>query len=87
MGQRANVYKVPEKQWRKWSVAGRETFNWIFGLMFKSPRLFRHPSETSKLRTKEQVKTPAWNAAWLAADAVTAEGNRIMRQIRKHVHG
>lgn len=63
-----NAYRVPKSQWRKWNAKARETFNWLYGLMMNSPDLFKHPK--AKVPPREHRKTTAWNAAWLAADAV-----------------
>ena len=63
-----NTNRVQASQWRKWNAKARETFNWLYGLMTKSPDLFNHPKAT-KLKPAHW-KTVAWNAAWLAADAV-----------------
>lgn len=63
-----NTYKVQQKQWRKWNAKARETFNWLFGLMTKQPELFAHPKAPKQ--ASAHIKTTAWNAAWLAADAV-----------------
>lgn len=64
-----NIYRVQPRQWRKWNAKARETFNWLFGLMTKQPELFAHPKAPKQ--RPEHRKTTAWNAAWLAADAVT----------------
>lgn len=63
-----NQYRVPQKQWRKWTVKARETFNWLYGLMMDDPNLFNHP-KAIKMNPRHW-KTVAWNSAWLAADAV-----------------
>jgi hypothetical protein len=63
-----NTHRVQRGQWRKWNVKARETFNWLFGLMTKQPDLFTHPKAPKQ--RPEHRKTTAWNAAWLAADAV-----------------
>ena len=62
-----NQYRVPNSQWRKWGIKGRETFNWLYGLMTKDARLFWHPKAPKE--NPRHWKTTAWNAAWIAADA------------------
>lgn len=63
-----NKHKVPKSQWKKWGAQGRETFNWLYSLMMDSPDLFNHP-EAPKMKPA-YWKTVAWNAAWLAAEAI-----------------
>lgn len=63
-----NLYRVPKKQWRRWSMKARRAFNHLYGLMMRSPSLFRHPKAIRE--NAQHWKTTAWNSAWLAADAV-----------------
>lgn len=62
-----NRYKVPQKQWRKWSDLQRHVFNETYGIMAKSPDLFLHRKQEPLSR--EHWRVTAWNAAWIAADA------------------
>lgn len=64
-----NKHKVPVKQWRKWSQRARYVFNELYEAMYGSPWAFRSGKADVKL-TAVQKKVPAWNAAWMAADAV-----------------
>lgn len=69
-----NKYRVPQKQWRKWNANARVAFNDIYSRMAKAPSLFTHPKA---LKPKSvHWKVTAWNAAWLAADAVRDFGAR-----------
>lgn len=72
-----NTNRVPKSQWRKWSPQARETFDWLYGLMMKSPDLFNHPKAVKMKHA--HWKTIAWNTAWLAADAV----NDNLKELRK----
>ena len=63
----ANRYKVPVRQWRKWSPEDRERFNEVYSAMVSNQRLFLHPAQ--KPVKRELWKTTAWNAAWTAAGA------------------
>lgn len=65
-----NAWKVPLKQWRKWSQRGRMVFNYTFAVMRPSQTVMTHP-KAPKL-PKPQWQTVAWNAAWIAADGATA---------------
>lgn len=63
-----NRYRVPQSQWRKWSIAARLVFNVIYSTVYDNQQLITHP-RTPKIKAFEW-KTIAWNSAWLAADAV-----------------
>lgn len=65
---RANIYRVPQKQWRKWSDVAHQVFNEVFSSMVKNQPLFIHPQQTASSRA--HWRTTAWNAAWTAASAV-----------------
>jgi hypothetical protein len=65
---RRNVYHVPQKQWDKWSAAGRQVFNEVYSAMVGSQWVFLHPKQEKMSRS--HWKTTAWNAAWTAASAV-----------------
>lgn len=63
-----NTHRVPKAQWRKWPARARETFNYVYSLMYDNPRLFTHPKA---VKEKAHIwKTTAWNTAWIAADCV-----------------
>jgi hypothetical protein len=62
-----NRHKVPQRQWRKWSLAGRKVFNELYSAMAQNQWTFLHPHQ-DKI-SKRLWKTTAWNAAWIAADA------------------
>lgn len=64
---RANIYRVPDRQWRKWSALGRQVFNEVYSSMVKGQWIFLHPKQEKMSRS--HWKTTAWNAAWTAADA------------------
>lgn len=63
-----NRYKVPAKKWRKWGPVARRVFNETYSAMAGNQRLFLHPHQ-DKISSR-MWRTTAWNAAWIAADAV-----------------
>lgn len=63
-----NKHKVPAKQWKRWSAHARLVFNTVFGAM-RDQSLYLHPKATPAKR--EHWRTTRWNAAWIAADAVS----------------
>lgn len=63
-----NSNLVPKAQWRKWSEPARAVFNEVYAVMAENQSLFLHPK--AKKNTLECWNTTAWNAAWVAADAV-----------------
>jgi hypothetical protein len=64
-----NRYRVPEKQWNKWSEAARRVFNEVYYTLTRNRQVrLLHPK--TKPLPAEEWQTPAWNAAWIAADAV-----------------
>ena len=66
---RANVYRVPAKQWRKWSPVARQVFNEVYSSMIKNKEFLLHPKQTAPSR--DHWKTTAWNAAWTSARAAS----------------
>lgn len=65
---RSNLYHVPLKKWRKWSALSRQAFNEVYSSMAGNQSLFLHPHQDKISR--RLWRTTAWNAAWIAADAV-----------------
>jgi hypothetical protein len=65
---RANVFKVPAKQWRQWSVPARQVFNEVYSSMSGSQWVFNHPEQPAM--SKSHWKTVCWNSAWTASDAL-----------------
>jgi hypothetical protein len=65
---RKNVFNVPQRQWRKWPVLGRQVFNEVYTSMTKNQEMFLHPKQEKVSRS--HWKTTAWNAAWTAASAI-----------------
>lgn len=63
-----NHFKVPQKQWKKWDATQRRVFNIVFSSMFHNQEFFKHPKQAPM--TTEYWRTPCYNAAWTAADAV-----------------
>lgn len=59
---------MASSNWKKRSEAARKTFNALYSLMMDNPELFTHP-KAPQLKPVHW-KTVAWNAAWIAADAV-----------------
>jgi hypothetical protein len=63
-----NQYKVPKKKWRKWSPRARSVFNLMYKWLIHGQEHMLHPK--TEIVPRLQWKTTAWNASWLAADAV-----------------
>lgn len=63
-----NRYKVPLKKWRKWTDTARRVFNETYSTMVNNQWTFLHPQQEKISR--RMWRTTAWNAAWIAADAV-----------------
>lgn len=72
---RANLFRVPEKQWRKWGPVSRGVFNEVYSSMNRNQWVFLHPKAEKASRT--QWRTTAWNAAWTAAGATQATLERM----------
>lgn len=66
-----NLFKVPKKQWAKWTVRGRETFNYIYDILMHNFKVVC-PPKFGELHGKTR-KVVAWNTAWLAADAASMD--------------
>lgn len=65
-----NSYRVGRSQWKLWTEEARYTFNEVYVTMAYNQGLFKHPKD--KDVSDEFWDTTSWNAAWIAADAVTA---------------
>lgn len=65
---RLNIFHVPMKQWRAWSVQGRQVFNDVYSSMRDNQAFYTHPKQT--LASKSHWQTTCWNAAWTAASAI-----------------
>ena len=63
-----NQNRVPAKQWRKWTARARRVFNETYKFIHNNPDLMTHPDAPPP--RPFHWKTVAWNAAWIAADAV-----------------
>lgn len=64
----SNHYRVPVKQWRKWGNKAKDVFNTVYATLKGEQAIVSHPKMPS---VKEaHWNTIAWNAAWIAADAV-----------------
>lgn len=68
MATKTNKNRVPAKQWRKWSGMARWVFNDTYNFIYNHEREMNHPKQPKHLLL--HWKTLAWNAAWIAADAV-----------------
>lgn len=62
-----NKYRVPAKQWKRWSVEARSIFNKCYDFVMDNQELLSHPG-SPKLKPYHW-KTLSWNMAWVAADA------------------
>ena len=65
-----NKYKVQKRQWGKWTVRGKATFNYIHDMLMNHYELICPPKFGQRPPTKIR-KLLAWNTAWLAADAAS----------------
>ncbi len=66
-----NTFRVPKKQWGKWSALARKVFNEVFATVRdNAPVLF--PPGLNRLPA-HLVKIIAWNTAWVAADAANVK--------------
>lgn len=63
-----NKNKVPVKQWKKWSDQAKSVFNRLYSFMMSNREVMLHPK--SPQPSPQHFKTIAWNASWIAADAV-----------------
>lgn len=64
-----NRFKVPKRQWNKWSSTARRVFNALYHSMRPSMQVFfLHPKATPASR--QHWETTRWNAAWEAACTV-----------------
>lgn len=70
----ANRFKVPKKQWDRWSVAAQKMFNHLFQSMRPSRQfVFMHPQALPIDR--KHWDTIRWNAAWEAACAIDGDSH------------
>lgn len=61
-----NKFKVPQKQWNKWSNHAKTMFNKLYTNMIgRNQSLFLHTQQPAIPREHWQVT--CWNAAWIAA--------------------
>ena len=63
-----NLSRVPAKAWNAWGETARRTFNRVYDFMMNNQKLMTHPGQPAF--KPAHWKTIAWNAAWIAADAV-----------------
>ncbi len=68
-----NQYRVPKKQWRKWSKNAQGVFNLVYAVS-RYQEYFQHP-DAEKVSQKHW-NTTRWNFAWTAANA--ADGYRTV---------
>jgi len=69
MEQPDNIHKVSKRQWKKWTVDGRNVFNDLYSTSLKNEFIMNHPDNI--LLDDERWVTIAWNHAWLAADYIS----------------
>jgi hypothetical protein len=68
-----NKYKVPMKQWNKWSNLAKRVFNNMMETMRpQMQHAFLHPH--AQLMKKLHWDTTRWNASWEAAQAANGGG-------------
>ena len=75
-----NTHKVPLKQWKRWTPAARKVFNETYETMADNQGLFQHPKTAAV--PQAQWTTTAWNAAWIAADAVVAAQRQEAKELQ-----
>lgn len=68
-----NIYKVPNRQWRKWNQQSRFIFNHIYSQM-EYQQSICHP--LAKDIPEYQWTTVRWNAAWIGAEAAYKSVNQ-----------
>lgn len=62
-----NKYKVPKRQWMKWSNHAKQVFNSMMTSMTPANQwMFLHPRALTQCRG--HWETTRWNVAWTAAD-------------------
>lgn len=61
-----NIYNVPKKTWRVWSLPAQAVFNATHKFYINNKDKMLHP-KSPPLR-REHWKTIAWNASWVAAN-------------------
>ena len=61
-----NIYAVPKRTWRKWTLQARYIFNLVY-LHASDQAMFKHPD--APMLPWNQWETVRWNAGWVAADA------------------
>lgn len=80
----ANLFKVPKKEWAKWTLVGKHTFNKVYSMMSQQD-LIKHTEATPVPDT--HWKVIAWNAAFLAA-SITSRGEKyILKDLSNKVKG
>ena len=65
-----NDHHVPKKQWNKWNETSRFVFNELYEHMTIRPDLFQARTTTPMKVPTPEWKITAFNAAFIAADAV-----------------
>jgi hypothetical protein len=65
-----NRHRVATRKWRRWSKQARAVFNELYGAMTASAWAFQSPKVTTLKIPARLWRVTAWNAAWIAADAV-----------------
>jgi hypothetical protein len=63
-----NKFNVSAHIWRSWPPTARKVFNNVYSIMCESQWMFLHPG--TKELPGRAWRTTAWNAAWVAAEAV-----------------
>lgn len=64
-----NIHKVGKRQWKRWTVDGRNVFNDLYSSSLNNEHIMNHPDTI--LLEDERWATIAWNHAWLAADFIS----------------
>jgi hypothetical protein len=64
-----NIHKVSKRQWKRWTVDGRNVFNDLYDTVLNGQSIMKHPNHN--VVAPNHWETIAWNSAWLAADFIS----------------
>lgn len=61
-----NTYRVPKKQWNRWSSQAKEMFNVTYRLIKENAEHLYPPGRCNLI--PKELSVLAWNVAWLTAE-------------------
>ena len=82
-----NAFKVPARQWKKWTLVGRHVFNKTFETMRDNQSLFLHTELQDQKMPDKLWRTTAWNAAWISADICSRGERHLLKDLETRVKG